>query len=593
MKKYFKKKRYAFIVTTMMFSATIIAQTPSIQWQKCIGGSKDEFIQNVIKLSDGNYLSCGNTNSHNGDFNAKHGDYDAFLMKTNGAGHIIWKKIYGGSDYDAFYDMVETSNGDIYAIGATASIDGQVSGLHGSVGSQDVWLAKVNSKGALLSQHCYGGSGDDYSIKAIITQQGNVMFVAITSSNDGDVSNNHGDYDGWVVKLNTSGTIDFSVTIGDTAYDDLTGLAQVNGGFFVTGITSPQTGDLAQPVYDDQVAKLNQSGGIIYYRKYGGTKSDDCNAMVLSSDGNAVLTGHTSSSDGDVTGNYGFNVWVLKIDVANNGNILWQNFFGMPNDTAAGFNITTTHDSGFVIVGAIAPNKQEPLQTWDAYAGKVDANGNLLWTKRFGGNKFDIIMGVVEENDQSILMAGATKSNNGDVHGNHGGPQDAWLVNLSECGQQILNPYNSTENNLSREIPPSPETVVSCLCSVPGFGCGPLSTYCKMACGIYCRRLHVGFGQESSSTFKKESFIKVYPNPVFGKTTITFSLEKSEKISVKIFDITGRFVKSLTDNFLNEGRIELNWNTTDENENNINPGIYFLKFDAQNYSEVIKIIVSK
>jgi hypothetical protein len=533
MEKQILKKQTVFIIVSIMFSAILNAQTPSIQWQKCIGGRDDEFIQNVIKLSDGNYLSCGSTSSLNGDFNAVHGSYDAFLLKTNGTGHIIWKKTYGGSDYDAFYNMVEKNNGDIVVIGATASNDGQVSGLHGSVGSQDVWLAKVNSNGTLLSQHCYGGSGDDYSIKEIITNQGNIMFAAITSSNDGDVSNNHGDYDGWVVKLNTSGAIDWSVTIGDTAYDDLTGLVQVSGGYIVSGITSPETGELAAPVFDAIVAKLNNFGSIVYYKKYGGSASDNSNAMVLSQDGNVVLTGHTDSNDGDVSANNGFNVWVFKIDIANNGNILWQNFFGIPNDTAAGFNLISTHDGGFVVAGSIAPNLLEPLKTWDAYAGKVDANGNLLWTKQFGGNKFDIINSLVEENDHSILMAGSTKSNNRDVHGNHGGPQDAWLVNYDGNGSRH---HRDAFDNLAPEI-------IS---------------------------------------------LNSFANPVSASTTISFSLTQSQNVSLRLFDVNGKLISTLANANFAEGENEIVFDAE-----KISAGIYFLKMQAGDFLKIERLIIAR
>src|SRR6185503_9724946 len=100
-----------------------------------------------------------------------------------------------------------------------------------------------------------------------------------------------------------------------------------------------------------------------WYRTYGGSRSDDCNASVLADDGNAVLTGHTSSNDGDVPDNEGFNSWVWKINVANGGDIIWQTHFGIVADTAAGFNLFKTNDGGFVVVGAIAPNEDEPLET--------------------------------------------------------------------------------------------------------------------------------------------------------------------------------------------------------------------------------------
>src|SRR6186997_2791988 len=72
-------------------------QDPNVHHLKCIGGTGEDNIFNVIQLRDGNYLSCGFTDSHNGDFDAKNGDADAFLIKTDAAGNIIWKNTYGGN----------------------------------------------------------------------------------------------------------------------------------------------------------------------------------------------------------------------------------------------------------------------------------------------------------------------------------------------------------------------------------------------------------------------------------------------------------------------------------------------------------------
>jgi len=52
----------------------------------------------------------GTTNSQDGDFDTtkSFGGYDAFLMKTDNAGNIIWVKTYGGSRDDIFYNLIET-----------------------------------------------------------------------------------------------------------------------------------------------------------------------------------------------------------------------------------------------------------------------------------------------------------------------------------------------------------------------------------------------------------------------------------------------------------------------------------------------------
>jgi hypothetical protein len=529
------------------FKRSQTKDAPPIRWQKCIGGSRDEYAQNsIIKLSDGNYLTCGSTNSHNGDFNAGHGKYDAFLMKTDAEGKILWEKTYGGSGNDAFNNMVETSNGEIYAIGNTTSNDGQVSGNHGGSVYGDIWLVKTNSNGKLLSQHCFGGSGDEWTQGLIMTQHGNIVFPAATNSTDGDVSNNHGDYDGWVVKLKLSGAIDFAVTIGDIADDEFYSIAEANGNFIVSGESSTKNAydPEVEKYYDALVAKLDQSGNIIFYRKYGGSGSDNSNAVVASSDGNAVLTGHTSSNDGDVKDNYGFNIWVWKIDVAHNGNIIWQNFIGIPKDTAAGFNLTQTQDGGFVIIGAIAPNELAPFDTWDAYAAKVDRHGAILWTKQFGGSNFDVLFSITKENDRSILIAGATSSNDEDVSGNHGGAEDVWLVNLGKCNDRIS---ASADDDITTKTTISGE--------------------------------------------QRKVMLNNYPNPFSNSTTISFFLNQSQKVSIQIFDETGKFVRTLTDAKMQAGTHQLVWNAKDEKGNAVNAGIYFLRMQAGDYTETKKLVV--
>ncbi len=525
------------IIALSTFFQPAKAQAPNIQWQKCIGGSDDDFIQNIIKLHDGNYLSCGATASTDGNFNAKHGSYDAFLMKTDGAGNIIWKKTYGGSGVDLFFNMAEASNGNIYAIGSTTSNDGQVHGNHGGDNYGDVWVAIINSSGKLLSQHCYGGSGDEYALGITLTSDNKVVFAAETNSNDGDVSNNHGDSDGWVVKLKSNGSIKWETTIGDTTYDNMYTIAVVNGNYLVTGtkatLSSLSTDNLPR-YYDAHAAFIDHSGNIIWYHIYGGSGSDDCNGSVLTSDGNAVLAGHTSSHDGDVPDNNGFNSWVWKIDVANGGNILWETYFGVVADTAAGFNVFQTSDGGFVVVGAIAPNLEEPISTWDSYIGKVDANGTLLWTKQFGGSDFEAINGGVEELDGSLLLVGETVSNDGDVSGNHGGPEDCWVVNLSDEGEKLSFPENSSSLEL-----------------------------------------------------------KSYPNPFSTSTTISFSLAQSENASLKIFDMEGRLIRVLANDAMSEGTHLLTWDVRDENGNAVTAGIYFLKMQTANESETIRLSVVK
>ena len=430
---------------------------PTIHHLKCIGGTGKDDILYVIKLRDGNYLSCGFTDSHNGDFDAKNGSSDAFLLKTDNTGNIIWKNTYGGSRDEVFYNIMETITGDILAIGTAGSNDKQVTNHHGTPGTDDVWLVKTNSSGQLIKERCYGGSKSEstwdlgMSEGIMIDKNGNILLVAETNSNDGDVSGNHGDYDGWLVKVNPN-TFDIikSTTIGTANYEAAYNIYEINGSLFVTGSNSAvaYTKTNVKTVEDNGggfAAKINASTlDTIWYKTYGGSGSEYLNASVISQDGNLVLTGHAASTDGDCVGNNGdFNTWTWKINISD-GSIIWKNFTGVAGDTSSAFNLIATQDGGFAGVGILLADGINP----EAFVVKIDANGNTQWKKSFGGSKLDMILGGGEKNNGGLFLGGITSSN--ELSGFHGGPgtnqkfhrfpagrrsgpkSDAWLVELNE-----------------------------------------------------------------------------------------------------------------------------------------------------------------
>ena len=456
------KKKDLFFSIFLILSFSIFPpfknrQDPQIHQLKCIGGTGEDNILYVIKLRDGNYLSCGFTDSHNGDFDAKNGGTDAFLIKTDNAGNIIWTNIYGGSRDEVFYNIIETATGDILAIGTAGSNDKQVTDHHGTPGTDDIWLVKTNSNGQLIKERCYGGSKSESTFDLgmsegiMIDKNGNILFVGETNSNDGNVSGNHGDYDGWLVKVN-SGTFDMikSTTIGTANYEAAYNIYEINGNLFITGSNSEvafttASADSVEEHGGGFATKIDATTfNTIWYRSYGGSGSEYLNASVKSQDENLVLSGHAASTDGDCVGNNGnFNTWTWKINVID-GSIIWKNFAGAVQAHSAAFNLTATQDGGFAAMGTVVENSNP-----DAFVVKIDANGKTEWTRRFGGSGIDMILGGVEENNGSLLLGGLTSSNDGDVSGFHGGPlvkqkfhrfpagsrsgptSDAWLVSLT------------------------------------------------------------------------------------------------------------------------------------------------------------------
>jgi hypothetical protein len=85
----------------------------------------------------------------------------------------------------------------------------------------------------------------------------------------------------------------------------------------------------------------------------------------------------------------------------------------------------------------------------------------------------------------------------------------------------------------------------------------------------------------------------IAPNPVSNSTTISFVLAQSQKVSLTIYDMNGRLIKTLVDEDMQQGTHQLIWNVRDEKGNSVTTGIYFLKMQMGNYAETRTIVVEK
>ncbi len=182
-----------------------------------------------------------------------------------------------------------------------------------------------------------------------------MAFVGFSDSNDGDVSNNHGETDLWVAKTDGTGNIEWSKLYGGTGIDEGYDIIQTSdGGFMVAGYTESTDGDVTghHGTYDGDfwLLKLNASGGIVWNKCFGGTYDEEASAMVQSTDGNFFIAGETSFTDGDVSGLHGsyVDIWVIKTDAS--GNLLGQKCIG-GTDYDEGIGLAATSDNGCIVCG--------------------------------------------------------------------------------------------------------------------------------------------------------------------------------------------------------------------------------------------------
>ncbi len=300
-----------------------LTSTGSIVWQRTLGGSGFDVAHSVQQTSDGNYIIAGYTSSNDFDVNGINlGSDDYWVVKLSANGNdILWSRTLGGSSKDRANSIQQTNDGGYIIAGESWSTNGHVTG-HNGLNNPDYWVVKLDSDGALQWQKSLGGSEYDVANSIQQTNDGGYIVAGYSNSNDGDVSGHQGltfvaDY--WVVKLNSSGNIQWQKSLGGWANDFAYSIKQTSdGGFIVAGSSESTDGDVSGNhgggAPDFWVVKLNSSGNIQWQKSLGGNDGDEASSIQQTSDGGYIIAGFTYSVDGDVSGNHGgFDAWLVKL----------------------------------------------------------------------------------------------------------------------------------------------------------------------------------------------------------------------------------------------------------------------------------------
>lgn len=414
------------------------ATPPPIVWQKTLGGTGSDGASAITATDDGGYVVAGTTTSNNGDVSGNHGGSDAWVVRVNSAGTIVWQKALGGTGEDQVLAITKLTDGGFVVAGITYSNDGDVSGNHGA---SDLWVVKLNSTGNIVWQKALGGSDVEWGFGITATTDGGIVAVGREQSNDGDVTGNHGGLfssDFWVVRLNNAGHLVWQKTLGGTRIDEAFAVTALSdGGFAVTGFTRSSNGDVTglhgTDFTDIWVVKLDVSGNLVWQKALGGSRDEFARTITATADGGLVVAGRAQSNNGDVSGLHDEDdkddIWVVKL--TGTGTIVWQKPLG-GNAVDEAFAITATDDGGYVVAGLTESNDGDVSGNHgrsDVWVVKLNGAGKLIWQKTYGGTGYDAGRAMVPTADGGYLVAGSTTSNNGDVSGNHG-DSDVWVIKL-------------------------------------------------------------------------------------------------------------------------------------------------------------------
>ncbi|WP_025322790.1 choice-of-anchor D domain-containing protein [Deferrisoma camini] len=359
------------------------------------GGASDDELSFLRAAPDGGLIAAGRTKS----FGA--GNTDAWLVKLDPSGDLVWAKTYGGADYDRAYAVTPTSDGGYAVVGGTWSWHAPGDNWYG------LWVWKVDRFGYPVWQKVLGGHPDDYDDKWEIaeTADGGLLLAGMNSVSRDDA---------WILKLDADGTLVWQKAFGTDEVDRLYALDPTPDlGAVAAGLTcaSAATG------CDVLVVRLDSAGEIAWQKSYGGAGYDHAWAVRAVPSGGYVVAGLTDSFG---PGNE--NLWVLRLDAG--GNVLWQRAYGLLGGFGEANAVAPAADGGFLIGGWLARSGSDPGDLWLL---RLDANGEVLWSRTYGGSEYERAEAVVLSADGAGIASGFTASTGA-------GYWDGWILKVDGIG---------------------------------------------------------------------------------------------------------------------------------------------------------------
>ncbi len=314
--------------------------------------------------------------------------------------------------------------------------------------------------------------------------------------------------------------------------------------------------------------KTNLSGEINWTKTYGGSDRDLPHSISQTGDGGFIISGSTKTlSAGD------FDAWLIRTD--SDGNLIWTKKYG-GTGYDLGWDAEQTDDNGFIVAGLTASFGHMNNYV-DAWLIKTDYNGDTLWTKTFGGLDHDGALSVLQTADAGYIFTGYCSL--------EGLENDVWVVKTDEDGNmQWSKNYGGIFFDMGRIINPTSDGgyIIS----------GEYYSVTANSRDIWLLKIspdpndveRLGEGNIPNNYFLRHN----YPNPFNPTTTIEFGIPESQFVTLVVYNLLGEQVGLLVNENLSAGNYKTNWDAEE-----FPSGIYIYKLSAGEFSQSNKMILMK
>ena len=349
----------------------------------------DEYYEGISKGDDEGYVIVGSLAN------------DTLIKKYNYNKELIWSKSYSGSGIDYLYDVEMISDGYVI-VGYTESSD--IDGVSNS-GKKDAYIIKIDFKGELIWKKTFGGILDEIFYDIEVLNDGSYVAVGYSSSKDFENVDLGEFEDGLIVRYDTNGNVINTDFLTGNDFDVFRGIsATKDGGYIIVGTTlSTDLEFTAGRMGDGIIYKYNSSNQLEWLQQvgvstapilgdgiYGAVWSKNSTIGVydvIEVEDGYVLVGRMQEQQSSYSeGIYGANVVmlfasILKYDL--NGTYLWGRCI---NDSLGGFyDIEETNDNSYLVVGNTG-NDYNPIVVNYSSSGEIIRRYDFKGESEFAQN---------------------------------------------------------------------------------------------------------------------------------------------------------------------------------------------------------------
>ena len=414
-----RENRSAVITVTAVNNPAMQPLTVEVTqeyWNKAFKVTNSEDILAMIR-SENNLVFTGSTFA---------GQANGWIAKTDQNGHTLWQKVYGGTQTETLRSVAATPDGGFILAGSAESSNGDITGLRGST---DAWVLRLDANGNIIWSKAYGGSRYDDAKTVVATGDGYIVS-GIGQSFDGDLVNTTGTGAIWIFKIDLSGNMVWSKFMGGGSGESRQLLPVENGNYLLLGTTHTITQTVTHQ--NVIVIKLDASGNKIWERNYGGSDTERPYDVKIAANGNYVIAGLTFSNDGDVTAAFGAgDAWILNMDI-NGNKVWQKSLGGSGIDEMHAVASTSDGGFLVAGFTASKDGDASGGDGWsDMWVVKLDQSGKKVWHKTFGGTAAERAQTIIAGSNDTFFIAGYSESKEC-IDVKFHGDQDGWMIKITD-----------------------------------------------------------------------------------------------------------------------------------------------------------------